>query len=92
MTKLALWETFCDGCLLCSRICRKTLLILLMKTKAVFMPEVLKMVKWFMDGLLRENTGKIVSKVREKAKQIAKEFGIKTIIIDGPPGIGCSAW
>ena len=38
-----------------------------------------------------ENTGKIVSKVRDKAKQIAKESGINDIIIDGPPGIGCSA-
>ena len=38
-----------------------------------------------------ENTGKLVSKVRDKAKQIAKESGIKDIIIDGPPGIGCSA-
>lgn len=33
----------------------------------------------------------MVSKVREKAKQIAKESGVEQIIIDGAPGIGCSA-
>ncbi len=30
-----------------------------------------------------ENSGKLVSKVREKAKQIAKESGVEQIIIDG---------
>jgi MinD superfamily P-loop ATPase len=27
--------------------------------------------------------------VRYKAKQVAKENGLETIILDGPPGIGC---
>jgi MinD superfamily P-loop ATPase len=27
--------------------------------------------------------------VREKAKQVSKENGLETIILDGPPGIGC---
>ena len=36
-----------------------------------------------------ENSGKLVNMVREKAKQAAKENGLQTIILDGPPGIGC---
>jgi MinD superfamily P-loop ATPase len=36
-----------------------------------------------------ENSGKLVNLVREKAKRISKESGLETIIIDGPPGIGC---
>jgi len=36
-----------------------------------------------------ENSGKLVNMVREKAKQAAKENIIETIILDGPPGIGC---
>jgi len=36
-----------------------------------------------------ENSGKLVGMVREKAKKIAEENQIETIIIDGPPGIGC---
>ena len=42
-------------------------------------------------GIATENSGKLVSFVREKAKEIAKAKGINTIIIDGPPGIGCPA-
>ncbi len=36
-----------------------------------------------------ENSGKLVNMVRTKAKQTAKENGLETIILDGPPGIGC---
>jgi len=36
-----------------------------------------------------ENSGKMVNIVRDKAKELAKEHNIETIIIDGPPGIGC---
>jgi len=40
-------------------------------------------------GIAAENSGKLVSLVREKAKEIAKEKNINRILIDGPPGIGC---
>jgi MinD superfamily P-loop ATPase len=36
-----------------------------------------------------ENSGKLVNLVREKAKKISEEFDLNTIILDGPPGIGC---
>ena len=37
-----------------------------------------------------EASGKLVARVREKAKKIAKEKGKKNIIIDGSPGIACN--
>ena len=37
----------------------------------------------------RENSGKLVSMVRTKAREIAEARGIDLILIDGPPGIGC---
>jgi len=37
----------------------------------------------------QENSGKLVKMVRDKAKQVSKDTGIHTIILDGPPGIGC---
>ena len=42
-------------------------------------------------GLLpgRENSGKLVSMVRTKAREIAESREIDLILIDGPPGIGC---
>jgi MinD superfamily P-loop ATPase len=36
-----------------------------------------------------ENSGKLVTMVRKQAKILADEKKIKTILIDGPPGIGC---
>jgi MinD superfamily P-loop ATPase len=36
-----------------------------------------------------ENSGKLVNMVREHAKKIADDLGVKSIIIDGPPGTGC---
>ena len=37
----------------------------------------------------RENSGKLVSMVRAKAREIAEARGIDLILLDGPPGIGC---
>jgi MinD superfamily P-loop ATPase len=36
-----------------------------------------------------ENSGKLVSVVRKQARQIANDRGLRFIIVDGPPGIGC---
>ncbi|MEW6059721.1 MAG: ATP-binding protein [Actinomycetota bacterium] len=36
-----------------------------------------------------ENSGKLVSLVREQARQVADRDGRDLILIDGPPGIGC---
>jgi MinD superfamily P-loop ATPase len=36
-----------------------------------------------------QNSGKLVNVVRKQAREVAKETGSNTIIIDGPPGIGC---
>ncbi|CUH95342.1 hypothetical protein P22_1412 [Propionispora sp. 2/2-37] len=42
-------------------------------------------------GLSVENSGKLVSKVRQEAKKIAESRHLPLIITDGPPGIGCPA-
>jgi MinD superfamily P-loop ATPase len=36
-----------------------------------------------------ENSGKLVTLVRQTAEQIAHDEGLQYIIVDGPPGIGC---
>jgi MinD superfamily P-loop ATPase len=38
-----------------------------------------------------ENSGKLVTEIRRKAKETAKKQNADFIINDGPPGIGCSA-
>jgi MinD superfamily P-loop ATPase len=37
-----------------------------------------------------ENSGKLVSLVRIRSEQTAKEHGLNFVLVDGPPGIGCS--
>lgn len=41
-------------------------------------------------GVAAENSGKLVSQVRQQARQIAKDGAHPLIIVDGPPGIGCA--
>lgn len=38
----------------------------------------------------QENSGKLVSEVREQARKIATAGGQAYLVIDGPPGIGCA--
>jgi MinD superfamily P-loop ATPase len=40
-------------------------------------------------GVAAENSGKLVSTVRQQARRIAEEGNHPIIIVDGPPGIGC---
>ena len=42
-------------------------------------------------GVAIENSGKLVSKVKEIARKIAMEKELKLVLVDGPPGIGCPA-
>ncbi len=81
----------CEGCRLCANIC---------PVKAIEMKGN-KDNKWFVGntrfGKLvharlapgEDNSGKLVTRIREEAKKIAKENNNEYIIIDGPPGIGC---
>ena len=36
-----------------------------------------------------ENSGKLVTLVRQNAKRLAEEGGKELVLVDGPPGIGC---
>lgn len=81
----------CEGCGLCSRICPVHAIRMKERTAG----------EWFISetrygpfvhaklGIAEENSGKLVAKVREKAKEIAEKNGATQVIIDGPPGIGC---
>lgn len=40
-------------------------------------------------GIAAENSGKLVSIVRQEARKIAEKEARSLVIIDGPPGIGC---
>ena len=40
-------------------------------------------------GVAQENTGKLVTLVREEAKKLAEQEKLDFVLIDGSPGIGC---
>ncbi|MDH5174219.1 MAG: ATP-binding protein [Elusimicrobiota bacterium] len=81
----------CEGCGVCSHICPED---------AIKMEDNLSG-EWFISrtkygplvhaklGIAEENSGKLVTVVRQNAKLIAEREKKDFIIIDGPPGIGC---
>jgi len=84
-------EIACDGCVLCSRICPENAIKMVANDKSRMYSGSFRNGKMVYGRLApgEENSGKLVNMVREKAKQIAKENELETIILDGPPGIGC---
>lgn len=40
-------------------------------------------------GIAEENSGKLVSLVRQEARKLAQEKNLDLILTDGPPGVGC---
>ncbi len=83
-------ELSCDGCYLCSRICPENAISMIQNNKSRMYTGS------FRNGIMvygrlspgEENSGKLVSMVREKATRISTEASLDTIL-DGPPGIGC---
>ncbi len=81
----------CEGCGVCFYACPE---------KAITFDEVVSG-QWFISktpygplvharlGIAEENSGKLVTLVRSRAKELALKENRKYIITDGPPGIGC---
>ena len=81
----------CEGCGVCVHFC---------PAEAIDFPQNV-CGKWYISetrfgplvharlGIAEENSGLLVSLVRNQAKVLAEEQGLNTIIVDGPPGIGC---
>lgn len=40
-------------------------------------------------GIAEENSGKLVTLIRQQGKQLAEKHGAELLLTDGPPGIGC---
>lgn len=91
--KVTISEFSCDGCKLCSLICPDSAISMIENDKSRIYSGSFrngKMVNGFScPG--EDNSGKLVNKVREKARELSILNNIDTIIIDGTPGIGCSA-
>jgi len=89
--KVAISGISCDGCFLCSRICPEKAITMIQNDKSRMYSGSFRNGKMVYGRLApgEENSGKLVNLVREKAKQVSEENNLNTIILDGPPGIGC---
>lgn len=89
--RITISPTACDGCFLCSRICPQNAINMIQNDQSRLYSGSFRNGKMVYGRLApgEENSGKLVNMVREKAKKIAKENQLNTIILDGPPGIGC---
>ncbi|MFW6162883.1 MAG: ATP-binding protein [Planctomycetota bacterium] len=84
-------EVACEGCALCSRVC---------PVEAIAMRRVVAG-RWFVSqtrfgplahaklGVAQENSGKLVTLVRNKAAELAEQRAAPWLVVDGAPGIGC---
>jgi MinD superfamily P-loop ATPase len=84
-------EISCEGCGVCVDFCPEKAIDFPIKTCG----------EWFISntrfghmvharlGIAEENSGRLVSLVRQEAKKLAKQNNLDLIITDGPPGIGC---
>jgi len=89
--KINISSIYCDGCKLCSRICPYNAITMIDNDKSRMYYGSFRNGKMIYGKLApgEGNSGKLVNIVRDKAKKLAEENNINTIIIDGPPGIGC---
>ena len=81
----------CEGCSVCVRFC---------PTDAILFDDTVSG-EWFVSdtrygpmvhaklGVAAENSGKLVTFVRNRARELAEAKGLDLVIADGAPGIGC---
>ena len=89
--KIRISESACDGCYLCSRVCPVQAIKMIPADKSRMYAGTFRYGDMVYGRLApgEENSGKMVNLLREKAKRYVEDYGYDTIILDGPPGIGC---
>ncbi|SFQ98419.1 ATP-binding protein [Desulfoscipio geothermicus] len=84
-------KLLCEGCLVCYHAC----------PAGAMRPVENLAGEWYLSrtrygpfvharlGVAQDNSGKLVARVRQRARDLAEKTGRNLIITDGPPGIGC---
>ncbi|HBG70766.1 MAG: hypothetical protein A2W93_04340 [Bacteroidetes bacterium GWF2_43_63] len=89
--KVEITKISCDGCRLCERVCPFKAISMIDNDKSRLYSGTFRYGHMVYGRLApgEENSGRLVSLVREKSKQMAVENDHDLILYDGPPGIGC---
>ncbi|MBN2322471.1 MAG: ATP-binding protein [Spirochaetes bacterium] len=89
--KLSISHIDCEGCGFCANACPEQAIEMIENVSG----------EWYISetrygpfvhaklGIAEENSGKLVTLVKQQARSVAEESGSDLILIDGSPGIGC---
>lgn len=82
----------CEGCSYCYHICPTHTIEMLPRLAGKFYVSRTRFDNTLVHarlGIAADNSGKLVTKVREEAKKIAEKEQMKYVLVDASPGIGC---
>lgn len=85
-------ELNCEGCGYCEKVCPTNALVMEENNVGQWYISKTKFDNFLVHaklGIGAENSGKLVAKVKNEAKEIAKEHQKEFVLVDGSPGIGC---
>ena len=81
----------CDGCAACVYACPQNAISMLPQQEGHWYQSLTPFGPFFHAELFagKENSGKLVTIVKQQARLLAEDIGASLVIVDGPPGIGC---
>ena len=84
-------EIKCEGCGVCSYFCTNNAIKFEEKLSGEWYESNTRFGKLIHArlGVAEENSGKLVTKIRNHARLVAKQNNLDLILVDGSPGIGC---
>ena len=84
-------DILCDGCAACVHACPESAIRMVVQQDGEWYHSISAYGDLFHAELFpaAENTGKLVTTIKQEAVSFAEKHQIPLIIVDGPPGIGC---
>jgi MinD superfamily P-loop ATPase len=85
-------EISCEGCGYCARVCPEAAIDNIQQNVGQTYRSSIRTGTTMIHAQLRigaDNSGKLVTRVKKTANEVAQETGQEWILVDGPPGIGC---
>ncbi len=85
-------EILCEGCALCYFACPRDAVDMVERESGVWFVAQAKNGSIMVHARLypgEENSGKLITTLKNRAREIAQDQGTDLILVDGPPGIGC---